>query len=444
MYEKASKTHLGTSPIQGSISLRMRHHPELDDCHISCMDGTVMANTFAMVQASPVLSDLFDDMSDASERVFEISNVTCATMQRVVDLVQRKIGVSDLDDLTEIRDVLMAMDFLGCSTRWKKLVDRLWTLVRACPADMAKTKMLENASLIIPEHPDAFFHRFRLMCPNWQAYRTLFESISMTPTLASVVMTQLMPFFPVPLLIHAIVTNTPRDYVYTVISGIFKIPRIGSYFHPDELMLAFDVILESASHDIDTSIIRAVLDSTHGVNPPLPVPRARGSMVTFHTKNTTSFSFVFDRPITRSTTVTFPSNTASFTFDPPPPRPTTTSTPETPSLRTPMTVPPTPPVPPAETMGTLETKLKLHKFGETGMAVDCAFVRTTVYPRDPELDDGHVSKQVAWDRVWDTWKTVEDVDHDADGEIEHTERLDVTDAVAVRVDVFWVHDPRKL
>jgi hypothetical protein len=425
MYEKASKTHLGTSPLQGASSLRMRYHPELDDCRISCSDGSVVANTFAMVQASPVLSDLFDDMSDASERVFEIPNVTCATMQRVVDLVQRKIGATDLDDMVEIREVLVAMDFLGCSTRWKKLVDRLWTLVRACPPEISKAKMLENASLLIPEHPDAFFHKFRLMCPNWQEYRTLFDAISMTPTLASVVMTQLMPFFPMPLLIHAIVTNTPRDHVYTVISGIFKIPRIGSYFHPDELMLAFDVVLRSASHDIDTSIIRAVLDSAHGVNVPTPVPRARGSMVTFHTKNTTSFSFVFDRPITRPTTVTFPSNTATFTFEPPP----TGQTGQTGTTTT---------------TGTMETSLKLHKFGETGMAVDCAFVRTTVYPRDPELDDGHASKLVAWSRVRDTWTTVEDVDHDADGEIEHTARLDVTDAVAVRVDVFWVHDPRKL
>ncbi len=438
MYEKArapstcSKAHLGTSPIQGTYPQRTRHHPELNDCRLVCQDGTVYANTYAMVQASTVLSDLFDEMPDtdteetgddtAAEtgmRVFFVKHICKATMEHVVGLIQRTLCPTDLKEISDLRAVLVAMDYLGCSTRWKKLVDRLWILIRSCPVDESKMHMIENASLIIPEYPDAFFHKFRLMCPNWIEYKKLFDEISMTPMLAVVVMTQLMTFFPMPVLIHAIVTNTPRKHVYNVISGIFKIPRIGSYFHPDELMLAFDVVLQSATHDIDTSIIRAVLESTQGVNTPTPTPRIGASMVTFHTKNMASFSFVLDRPLHRTKTVAFSSNTASFTFDP--------------------------------QSSMVETKLKLHKFGETGAAVDCVYIRTTVYPRDTELDDGHMSKQVAWDKVYDRWTTVRFVDHEQDGDVTCREPLTTSATAdhghivhAARIDVYWVHDPRRI
>ena len=444
-----AKAHLGTSPIRPGVTTHP-HHPRLHDCRLICSDGTVDANTFCMVQASRMMATMFEDMPetpddpaddqalpDAFERLgiedarvtkprirlcqrrsFDLRSLDTRTVQGVVDLLERRVSAADIGDIDHLRAVLLAMDFLDCDLHWVTVVDRLWNLIQQCPKTTDTIRyMLENASLIIPEHPSTFFHRFRALCPDWTSFRRVFETISMTPTLAVVVMTQLMTYFPVPLLIHAIVMHTPTNHVCRVITDIFKLPRIGSYVHPDELLLVFDLVLRKASRDIDTSMIRAVLESTQGVNTPIPTPRIGGSMVTFQTKNTASFAFVMDRPITRPKTLAFSSNTASCTFDP--------------------------------ARSRIETEVKLHKFNETGAAVECIYVRTTVYPRDPELDDGHISTQVAWDRVYDRWTTVWDVDHDANGLVRTHDTLPAgalgdRSLYMIRIDIFWVHDPRTM
>lgn len=415
---KMDKATLGISPtrqaggyMHNSIMLAV-----LSDCVLRCNDGDVRANTYALVQSCDVISNMFEDMGETDapgdDRVFVIDRFSSRTMKFVVDLIQKSIEPSDVKSIEDARDILVAMDFLCCTTRWKRMVDRLWTLIRASPACDTKRLLLENAGFIVPEHPAAFFTKYRRMCPGWQEYKALFEAVPMTPETAILFVTQLMTYFPMPMIVHAIVSNTPKRQISNVTTGIFHIQRIGRYFHPDELLVAMDTIHLAASTNVDTAIMDCVVDSHRGVNVQTPVHKIKGTMVTLKTKNMANFAFTVERSLTRLTTVSFSSNSAVFSFDP--------------------------------DTGLIEMRVRMHKLGDTGRAVDTVYVRTTSYPKSEELEMGHMSSRIDWDGVRDTWSTVLNIDHTADGEIVNTERIDAGDVAMVRVDLFWLHDPRQL
>ena len=92
----------------------------------------------------------------------------------------------------------------------------------------------------------------------------------------------------------------------------------------------------------------------------------------------------------------------------------------------------------------MEMRVRMHKLGDTGRVADTVFVRTTSYPKSEELETGHMSSRIDWNGVRDTWSTVLNIDHTADGEIVNTERINAGDVAMIRVDVFWLHDPRQL
>ena len=250
---KMDKATLGISPTRqaGGFMHNSSMLAVLSDCVIRCNDGDVRANTYALVQSCDVISNMFEDMGETDapddDRVFVIDRFSSRTMKFVVDLIQKSIQPSDVKSIEDARDVLVAMDFLCCTTRWKRMVDRLWTLVRASPACDTKRLLLDNAGFIVPEHPAAFFTKYRRMCPGWHEYKALFEAVPMTPETAILFVTQLMTYFPMPMIIHAIVSNTPKRQISNVVTGIFHIQRIGRYFHPEELLVAMDTIHLAAS-----------------------------------------------------------------------------------------------------------------------------------------------------------------------------------------------------
>jgi hypothetical protein len=352
---------------------------------------------------------MFEDMEDTPDgemRRFSAPIVDRETMQTIVDLIQRKRNTHDLTDIGEIRRVLLAMDYLGCTARWRKLVDRMWSLIRSSPSEVSKQHLFENASLIMPEHPTAFIYKVKLSCPGWHEFRQVFDHVVMTPAVATTLVVSLMTYFPMPLLVREILMNTPRPHIPKTWTSIFQIPRIGTYFHPDELLITFDMIARCAPSEIDTSMVRAVLDSRTGVNYPIPKVRVRASLVTFVTKNLASFFVRIVHPIRRATQITFPQNTGSLTVD---------------------------------TNG-IEALFRMHRLGDTGSAAESAYIRLTTFPTGEGGDD----EEVDFDAVRDEWTVHRVIDHENDGELALSLGADVDRLRAARIDVYWLHDPRSI
>jgi len=407
-----SGVYLGISPPDRDHE-NAPDYAQLHDCTLVSKEGVgVKANTFVMVQACNLLSSFFEDMGDdATDRVFHVPNVDYETLVLLVGLLHGTKHVKSMVSVDEIRRVLLAMDYLGCRTKFSKLVSRMWCLLRLLP-NTGKTfdLLCENATLIMPEYSVCLLNKAKAIYPEWHRFEKIFDTLDMSPKLAVHCMNTLAVSFPPLLIVRGIINSSPPRHLHEILRSILTIPRIGLQFHPEEFMLLLKSSVESVhdTHDPYTSLARACLDSYLGVNVPLCVSKVTGSFIFFQHKARCSFLITLKRPLTKKARVQFQHGTATFDVD--------------------------------GGQGSVHTSIQLHRFHETAESVDEAYIRVVpMYARDldsPDLD---------FDSMKDTWHVVSDIDHANRGSITH--RIDLPKATFpllrhLRYDVFWLHDPR--
>ena len=405
-------THFGIGPPERDENAL--YHDKLHDCTLVSAQGTeVKASTFVMVQACSVLASMFEDMTEEDGRVFHLPNVDHDTLSLLVSILHNQKTVGSISDVTEIRRVLLAMDYLGCRPKFKKLVTRLWQLLRLLPNTMETFGLLcENATLVMPEFSIAFLNKAKIICPEWHRFRVLFDDMDMTPQLAVLCMNTLLSTFPALLIVFGIVSASPPNHVHQILATVLSMPRIGLQFHPEEFMEVLESCAETVPplkrNDPYTLLARACLDSYRGVNTPLCVSKISATFIFFQHKAKCSFLITLKKPITKKIKVQFQHGTATFDVD--------------------------------GEAGTVAANIQLHRFHENAESVDDAYVRTVpMYVREIG------SHELDFEDMRDSWHTVENIDHANRGTLSHTVELprDTFPLLKhLRYDVFWLHDPR--
>jgi hypothetical protein len=365
-----------------------------------------------MVQACSLLSAMFEDMQEDESRVFHLPNVDHETLVLLVALLHNTRSVRSVTGVVEIRNVLLAMDYLGCRSKWSKLVARLWQLIRLLPnTEGTFHVMCENASLIMPEYSVPFLNKAKTIHPEWSRFREILGEMDMTPQLAVHCVTTLIAVFPPLLIARGIIESSPPTHLHQILAAVITMPRIGVHFHPEEWMLLLESCIDSAhthaKSDPFTALARACVDSYKGVNVPLCVSKITGSFIFFQHKARCSFLLTLKRPLAKKARVQFQNGTATFDID--------------------------------GERGTVHATLQLHRFHDNAESVDDAYIR--LVPMYVAELGGHA---LDYDGMHDTWHTV-DIDHRTKGTISHCTELPLTTFPLLkhlRFDVFWLHDPR--
>jgi len=376
----------------------------LYDCDVKCSDGTILrANTFALVSSCSVLAMFFEDMSDDDTKTFYV-DVPSETMRTVIGLVHGSLPSNQLKSAEQVASILHTMNYLGCTTKWRKLTHRLWTLVRSeCPA-VAGPVLLVNAPLLLPEFGAGFLLKLRIVFPNWRDFSKLFNHITVTPGVAVMVVDQTAQFFPVGLLVHALIGHTPDQHKRLVAERIFSIRRVGNMFHPEEFNWTLDQIPNSL-----IPLLECARDAHAVVNRPVPLSKIKSSMVTYPVKNTASFFFAFDCPCTKRTCVAFQNNVASFVFERRERAPTSTREESTPI--------------------SLDIKIDMDKLGnEVASIAPMVYMRCTTSNHDATTVD-------------DQWTNVT-VDQMGSVLTSYDLHVSNDDLAWVKVDMYWMMDPR--
>ena len=384
-------TSLGTSTCLGKSTLVERpdfvYDPRLDDCVLSCSDGVrVPANTYAMVTSCSVLAMFFDDMPPG-ERVFYV-DVPSNRVRPFVDLVHNKRQVAEYAHVQDIADTLDLMDYLGCTAKWRKLVHKLWSLLRAESPEVTGPVLMEHAQYLLPEFGSGYLHKLRLVYPHWSDFSRVFDHLVITSRLAVVLVETLARFFPIGVLVDAISRYAADTHRTEIVQHLLSIRRLGAMFHPDE----FTWTVRRLPY---MPILDCVRDAFSVVNRPLG-SKIRSSMLTYPTRNTCSFFFMLE-DVTKRTTVSFSGNVATVMVDPG-----------------------------AET---LFVGVNMDKLGETASIALTAYVRLTVFD---EVETPH-------GRALDVWQDVEVDEHGMWSA--RFERVPLGGPWA-KLDVFWLHDPR--
>jgi len=377
------RTALGKSTLDATCSSSGQYDVRLNDCVLSCNDDqNVAANTYAMVSSCSVLAMFWEDMSHEGERVFYV-DIPSTRLRPVVGLIHGHLAVHRLDNVDDVASILDAMDYLGCTYKWKRLVQRLWILLRNEPPDRAGPMLLEHAQLLLPEFGDGYLHKLRLVYPDWTRYVCLFDHIVITPRLAVTLVEGLTRFFPAGLLIRTIVDRAPESHRSEIATHMLSIRRLGSMLHPDELTWAI-------SRFPYMPILDCVRETFSMVNRPsgFKIP---ASMITFAAQNMASFFFVLES-VTRRVSVNFGGTAACFTFDP--------------------------------VDGTVSGRVNMDKLGDTAAVAPEVYVRITTF-----IDDDHGAHD---------WWHQTDVDDDGWWSVERS----IAFGQWTKVDVFWLHDPR--
>lgn len=377
-------TSLGKTTIDRAAAAASTYDTRLDDCVLSCNDDKRLpANTYAMVTSCTVLAMFFEEMP-VDERVFYV-DVPSDRVQPVIDLVHGKMHIGQLCDVPAITDILDVMDYLGCTTKWRKLVHRLWTLLRNEPPDRAGPVLMQHAQLLLPEFGIGYIHKLRLVYPNWQDFQRIFDHIVVTARLANVLLEALSRFFPVGLLVATICRHAPVTHRTDIAQQLLSFHRLGTMLHPEETTWMI-------THLPFIPVLDCVRDAFSEVNRPIG-SKLPASMITYPHKHMASF-YIVTEGLTRRTTLQFASNTASFSFDP------------------------------DNGNGVTSTvNVDMNKLGDTASISTTVYVRSTTYTTE---GDAH-----------DTWHDI-DLDHDATWTITN----DVPLGVWTKIDVFWLHDPR--
>jgi len=391
-------TCLGKSTIgitqkpQERDGLVSSYDKRLDDCVLSCNDRVrIPANTFAMVTTCSVLAMFFDEMPDRGERTFYV-DAPSALVQTLVDIIHAKRHVNELEDVTHIADLLHLMDYLGCTYKWRKIVQRLWAVLRTQPLDAAGPVLMEHAQLLLPEFRSGYLHKLRLMYPHWSDFSKVFDHMVITGRLAVVLIETLTRFFPVCVLVDAIRQHAPESHRNDIVHVVLSIRRLGAMFHPDELAWTMRRLP-------CMPIVDCVRDAFTVVNRPCG-SKIPSSMLTYPTRNMASFFFVLDDVSSRKrTTVSFPEKVANFVIDP--------------------------------SNGSVAIGVNMDKLGsETASVALTAYVRATVFD-DVVCPAG---------RAIDQWKDVE-IDENGMWSVRFDDVI-LNGPDWLKIDVFWLHDPR--
>jgi hypothetical protein len=407
-------SQFGISPPRDPVPIETLN--QLNDCTLVCDSGAIIpANTFIMVQACSTLSNMFEDLEEGTSqgRVFHIHGVEKHTLQVLVDLLHHKMSVSGIQSIDEIRHVIHAMDYLGCRYKFKKLVQRLWQLLRLMPNTVETFgNLCENAPLVMPEYSTAFLTKAKSIAPEWHRFRDLIEQMDMTPQLAVLCMNTLMNTFPPVCIIFGIIDASPPSHVQQIVTAVLSIHNIGLHFHPEEFMLILEhcVTPGHGSHekkgDPYMNLAKACLDSFKGVNTPMCISKLSGTFIYFQHKTRCSFFVTIKKPVNRKARVQFQHKTATFEID--------------------------------AANHTLESTIHLHKFQEHAESVNEVYVRyVPFYSRElgcSKIECGN-----------DIWYTVTDIDHMNRGRVRHVINIpqDTFPLLKyVRYDIFWLHDPR--
>lgn len=405
--DNMSGVHLGMSPPDRDN--HVPEYPQLHDCVLVSKEGeNVPANTFVMVQACSLLSSLFEDMDETSDRVFSIPNVDTSTLATLAALLHGRKHVKSMTNIAEIRRVLVAMDYLGCRSKFSRLVSRLWSLLRLLPNTPDTFDLLcENATLVMPEYCVAFLGKAKSIHPEWHRFQKLLDEVDMNPKLAVHCMEVLCVTFPPLMIVNGIINSSPPNHLHQILTSIINMPRIGLQFHPEEFTLFLKALVKSSkSDDQSTSLAKACLDSYTGVNSPSCTSKVTGSLIFFQHKSRCSFLITLKRPLSKKAKVQFQHGTASFDLD--------------------------------GERGTVQSSIQLHRFNENAESANDAYIRTVpIYAS--ELGSSEIDSDMK-----DTWHST-DIDHTNKGSIAH--RVDLPAATFpllrhIRYDIFWLHDPR--
>jgi hypothetical protein len=383
----------------------------LDDCIIYSGHERhqVRANTFVLVQNCEIFKMAYEDMIEEGSREFTAPNVSGRIMQILVNLIHKKIQPSDIVSIDDILDVFEAMRYLQCGYKKSKLANQLWELVRALPVSSSSMDvMIKTAPQLVESHPREFLSKARVVSKmRFDSYRRVFDAVDMTPELAKTCMQESMAHFSPLLMLHCLVHVTPHGLKFHTVLECLTLYRVGNYFHPDEFMLALQMLGEyrsMARREIPHYVIdlaKTTLDACHDVNTPQSSSTATGSLVTIEGKPRASFFLRIHRH-NRKIRMPFQHNVAHIHRD----------------------------------GHVLECRFLLGKLGEFSHAAPSAHVRIVYIPE--------VNGVVAYDKAHEDWIHVTTIQHDEYDAIDIRNEYAGDVVTYIRIDLFWMHDPANM
>lgn len=396
------------------------HNDVLCDCIVSCeQHGTrIPASTYAMVKASRLCETMLDDMLDRvgeQPRVFEFpvgdTFARTGVLQDVVDIIHKRLEVERLDDVDRVAQIIDAAEYLQTTDKiTKKLSKRLWSIMRSMPNTTATfDKLLQYSGVLLDHHHAPFLSKARNIAPEWHVFRRILRGMDMFPERAAATFKSTVHIFPALLLLYELIMSSPDHARHDVCMAILSMYNVATYFHPDEYTQALQLLLETkSSHDRlvtpHCQIASGCITSSTNVNMPSSIAKVSGTFLLFSDKPKASLLMVCHKPIGHGCPkIKFQKGIGCMWIS---------------------------------RQGSVGFKIQIQKLPHSTDA-DCSWVR--VCPMYSTSDD---TKDVNLGDVVDAWSEV--TMEDASGYFQWTTTLPRgTDCLRfVRIDVFWLHDPR--
>ena len=288
----------------------MSHDDVLCDCVVTCGDVSIQASTYAMVKASNLCLTMLDDMVSSQEpRVFEFpvgDTFGSSVLRDIVDVIHKRLDIESLDDCDRIASILDAAEYLQVTNKiTRKLSKRLWTVLRGWPNNAHTfTILAKYSNVLLENHHTPFLSKARNICPEWHKFRLLLRSTRMFSERAVAVFKSTCHIFPSLLLLHELVMASPDMARHAICMSILGLYNVATYFHPEEYTLALEILLKTRPvHDRlvtpHCQIANGCIISNRAVNLPSCMSRVGGSFLLYSDKPKASMFMNFMKPLRR-------------------------------------------------------------------------------------------------------------------------------------------------
>lgn len=218
------------------------------DMRLQCLTGdAIMANSFTMASACTLIRTLVEEFEKTSIQLPIDDDHSIRVAVEVIHGIRslREAPYEDVDACYR------GFDYLGCTILRKKLQTRLWHFVsRSTDVDF----VFKNAHRLVisgepmGSHMNDYLNAVKTLCPTWHEFQRVFEHCTLNEPVAIQMMWRLCKYFPVHLVFGAIVDAFPPALLtYEICLNVLGSNRNGVYYHPDEVAMVMNIILERFS-----------------------------------------------------------------------------------------------------------------------------------------------------------------------------------------------------